>query len=213
MNLLGFLMHQKPSYPDKVWMTKDAALKGMMTEALQALMQSGTPVILSYFSDRQQEISDFTLLKGVPYSIVDANFTTPASTSVLLMDAQWLHDSLQAMDFLLQQSKIATLNLLFYGHYPIPEKENELLNKIAAALKLRNEIKFFSSLDDRAFEMFGADNIKGIMEKMGLKENEAIEHAMVTKAMARARQKIAAGVRQEVMASTESAWYQKNYKI
>ena len=212
MGIFDFLKSSNPSYTDKVWMNKEAALKGMITEALQSITQSEVPIVLSSFSDRQQEVIDFVAENNVPFTIVDANSITSNDKSVLLVDAQWLSLSTQAMDFLLQQSKKASLNILFYGHYPIPEKENQLLGKIAMTINPTKEIKFFSSLDDRAFEMFGAENIKAIMEKMGLKEDEAIEHAMVTKSMSRAREKIATGVSQEVSASTEAEWYQRNYK-
>ena len=211
MGLFNLFKSDKPSYSDKVWMTKDAALKGMITETLQILKKSEVPVVLSFFSDRQQEVIDFTSVKGVPYSVIDSNSAVQRDNLVLLMDAQWLRTSQHAMDFLVQQFNVSAVHLLFYGHYPIPEKENELLNKVAVALNPKNELKFFSSLDDRAFEMFGAGNIKSIMEKMGLKQDEAVEHAMVTKAMARAREKIAEGVAQEIAAPTEAVWYQKNY--
>ncbi len=193
-------------------MTKDAALKGMMTEALQSLTKSELPVVLSFFSDRQQEVLDFVVLKNIPHATIDSTCTTSSEKSVLLMDAQWLGASTQAMDFLMQQSKKAMLHLLFYGHYPIPEKENHLLSKIVTTINPTNELKFFSSLDDRVFELFGAENMKSILERLGLQEDEAIEHAMVTKSMAKAREKIAAGVPQEVSASTEAEWYQRNYK-
>jgi hypothetical protein len=211
MGLFDFFKSDVVPYSDKVWMTKDAALKGLMTEALHALTQARIPVVLSYFSDKQQEVLDFALLKNIPHVLVDANSMIPQDTSVLLMDAQTVNASAQALHFLVQQSKTAPVSLLFYGHYPIPEKENELLKKISLALDVKNEIRFFSSLDDRAFEIFGADNLKSILEKLGLKEDEAIEHAMVTRSMVRAREKIAAAVPHESVTSTESGWYQKNY--
>jgi hypothetical protein len=167
-------------------------------------------VVLSYFSDKQQEVIDFAILKGVPHSIADVNSTIRSDNSVLLMDAQWLISSPHAMDFLVQQSKTTPINFLFYGHYPIPQKENDLLSKIIMSFRSERRLKFFSSLDDRAFEMFNSGNIKSIVEKMGLKEDEFIEHAMVTKAMARAREKIASGVPREITAPTESVWYEKN---
>jgi hypothetical protein len=211
MGLFDFFKSSKVPYSDKVWMTKDAAMKGMMTEALRALTQSSVPVILSWFSDKQQEVIDFTVLKNIPCIQVDSNSTVEQNKSVLLMDAQALNSSVRTMNFLVQQSKTTPVSLLFYGHYPIPEKENELLRKISATLNLGVQSTFFSSLDDPAFEMFGAGNLKSIMEKMGLKEDQPIEHAMVTKSMFRARAKIAAGVAQESPAATESAWYQKNH--
>ena len=213
MGLFGFLKSDKPSYSDKVWMTRDAALKGMMTEALLSLTKSEVPLVLSFFEDKQQEVIDFATSKNAPHSVIDSNSLTNNDKSVLLMNAQWLSSSSQAMDFLIQLSKAVKLNVMFYGHYPIPEKENQLLSKISTTIKIGTTVKFFSSLDDRAFEMFGADNIKNIMERMGMKEDEAIEHAMVTKSMERARHKIEAGVSQETVTSTEVEWYDRNYKV
>jgi hypothetical protein len=213
MGLLSFLMHHKPSFSDKVWMTKPAAVKGIMTDALQCLIQGEVPVVLSFFSDKQQDIIDFIGANHIPHSFLNADtpFGIGSDKSVLLMDAQWLHASSEGFDLLVRQSRSSAVRLLFYGHYPIPEKESQLLSKVAAAA-ITKKICFYSSLEDRAFEMFGADHIRSLMEKMGMKEDESVEHAMVSKAMQRAREKIAGTISAEVMTATETAWYQRNYK-
>jgi GTPase Era involved in 16S rRNA processing len=211
MGLFSFLKSDKPPHSDKVWMKKEAALKGMMTGALQALTHGEVPVVLSFFTDKHQEIIEFASSNGVPYTTVDenpANRLTQDNT-VLVIDAQRLNNFQSFINFI--STSLKPVTFLFYGHYPIPAKENQLLAKISEEKKLQG-ITFFSSLDDHAFEMFGADNIKNIMQKMGLKEDEAIEHAMVTKAMERAREKIASSVTHEIASSTEVEWYERNYK-
>src|SRR5690606_38156181 len=50
--------------------------------------------------------------------------------------------------------------------------------------------KFFLSLEDDLMRIFGSDRIKGIMVKLGMKENEPIEHAMITNAIAKAQKKV-----------------------
>ena len=47
---------------------------------------------------------------------------------------------------------------------------------------------------------------------MGLKEDECIEHSLVTKAMANAREKIESMVKHEVAAKSEGEWFLKNVK-
>ena len=71
---------------------------------------------------------------------------------------------------------------------------------------------FYSSLDEPSFEIFGATNVISIMEKLGLKDDESIEHAMVAKAMERAREKIESKVKFEHEATSEKEWFQKNVK-
>ena len=50
--------------------------------------------------------------------------------------------------------------------------------------------KFFLSLEDDLMRIFGSDRIKGIMVKLGMKEDEPIEHSMITNAIAKAQKKV-----------------------
>jgi len=50
--------------------------------------------------------------------------------------------------------------------------------------------KFFLSLEDDLMRIFGSDRIKGIMTKLGMKEDEPIEHSMITNAIAKAQKKV-----------------------
>ena len=49
---------------------------------------------------------------------------------------------------------------------------------------------FFISLQDELMRIFGADSIDGMLKKLGLKENESIDHPWINKAMERAQQKV-----------------------
>ena len=49
---------------------------------------------------------------------------------------------------------------------------------------------FFISLQDELMRIFGGDSIDGMLKKLGLKENESIDHPWINKAMERAQQKV-----------------------
>ena len=51
---------------------------------------------------------------------------------------------------------------------------------------------FFISLEDDLMRLFGGDQIDGMLKKLGLKENEAIDHPWINKAMERAQKKVEA---------------------
>ena len=51
---------------------------------------------------------------------------------------------------------------------------------------------FYISLQDELMRIFGADSIDGMLKKLGLKENESIDHPWINKAMERAQQKVEA---------------------
>lgn len=50
--------------------------------------------------------------------------------------------------------------------------------------------QFFVSLEDDLMRLFGSDRIAGLMDRMGLKEGEVIQHSMITKSIERAQKKV-----------------------
>jgi len=52
--------------------------------------------------------------------------------------------------------------------------------------------KFFLSLEDDLMRIFGTDKLDGMLQKLGLKEDEAIVHPWINKALEKAQQKVEA---------------------
>jgi preprotein translocase subunit SecA len=52
--------------------------------------------------------------------------------------------------------------------------------------------KFFLSLEDDLMRIFGSDKLDGMLQRLGLKENEAIVHTWINKALEKAQQKVEA---------------------
>jgi len=50
--------------------------------------------------------------------------------------------------------------------------------------------QFFVSLEDDLMRLFGSDRIAGLMDRLGLKEGEVIQHRMITKSIERAQKKV-----------------------
>jgi len=50
--------------------------------------------------------------------------------------------------------------------------------------------QFFVSLEDELMRLFGSERIAGIMDKLGLKDGEMIQHSMITKSIERAQKKV-----------------------
>jgi preprotein translocase subunit SecA len=50
--------------------------------------------------------------------------------------------------------------------------------------------QFYASLEDDLMRMFGSDRIASMMDKMGYKEGEVIQHSMITKSIERAQKKV-----------------------
>jgi preprotein translocase SecA subunit len=50
--------------------------------------------------------------------------------------------------------------------------------------------RFYLSLEDDLLRIFGADRMQGLMERLGMKEGEPIEHRMLTRAVRNAQEKV-----------------------
>ncbi|GAB4282852.1 MAG: preprotein translocase subunit SecA [Marinilabiliales bacterium] len=50
--------------------------------------------------------------------------------------------------------------------------------------------QFFVSLEDDLMRLFGSDRIAGLMDRLGLKEGEVIQHPMISKSIERAQKKV-----------------------
>jgi len=50
--------------------------------------------------------------------------------------------------------------------------------------------QFYISLEDNLMRLFGSDRISKMMDRMGLKEGEVIQHSMITKSIERAQRKV-----------------------
>ena len=67
-----------------------------------------------------------------------------------------------------------------------------IISCVAAALVKGDpgSSKFFLSLEDDLMRLFGSDNISSIMDKLGMEEDEPIEHKLVTRSIESAQKKL-----------------------
>ena len=61
---------------------------------------------------------------------------------------------------------------------------------VQAARVIRVLRSSMSSLEDDLMRMFGSERIASLMDKMGYKEGEVIQHSMITKSIERAQKKV-----------------------
>lgn len=50
--------------------------------------------------------------------------------------------------------------------------------------------QFYVSLEDNLMRLFGSERISGVMDRLGLKEGEVIQHSMISKSIERAQKKV-----------------------
>lgn len=73
-------------------------------------------------------------------------------------------------------------------------------------------VQVFSSLREPLFQQFGGEKIIQLMKQLGMKEEEVIENAMISKAIKKAQEKIEGKVISELPVRSQLDWIEKNYK-
>jgi hypothetical protein len=95
--------------------------------------------------------------------------------------------------------------LVFAEHYPIAEKEKQLFEKLHLT-----EVSIWSGLDEPLFQKFGADKIISTMKSLGMKEQDSVEHSMITKSIHNAQEKISKKISVDQSAHSQEEWMKKN---
>ena len=209
MGLFSFLRSSQPSYTDKVWKTGEFCVKGLMTDALHEVKSHQVPVIAAFFKEGQQRLVDFLNGHQIPYHHIHSSNLHEASRAtevIVLIDSACMRPG--DIGQVITHLPATTKKISILGHYPLPTKESAVMEKIL--LSRTFEIIFYSALDDACLKLFNGQRILELMEKLGMKDEEPIEHSMVAKSMERARNKIQAQVKFEKEADSEETWFAKN---
>lgn len=182
--------------PSKIWKTRDEALKGMSMEAMKEMKEGNSVAIVTFFDDKHEECRAFLTGNGIPFHALP-DVPNEGGELALVPSSK------------LDASPVAPIKNLttvfFYGRYPMRLREEVIAGKMLAEHRW-----FCLSMEDPFFKTFGGENMLVLMERLGLQDGECIEHKMVDKAISRAQEKLASKVRNELRASSETEWFQKN---
>ena len=199
-------------YVDKVWQTKQACLKGITVEAINASKNSRIPVVFFFFEESRQKFIQFLDSNRLAYKSIEPGMSSDeslASATIFIMNA-FASESHEMADWLSRRSNVSPLLFLFLGHYPLVGPEDRVMEKLRQRIPV--PVVFCLSLEDMLFQNFGSDRINTLMESLGLGKDECIEHNLVSKAILRARKKLDDTVKNERKTLTEADWFTQNIK-
>lgn len=123
-------------------------------------------------------------------------FTQQGLDETLVLDARNFNSGM------LQNKKA-----VFTEHHPLHSKELELVKNWA-----QQPIIVYSAMDEPLFVHFGSEKMLGLMKLLGMKEDEVIEHSLVTKSIIKGQDKIASLVQMEQTAQSQKEWLEKNLR-
>ncbi|MGB4843599.1 MAG: hypothetical protein WBP16_03980 [Ferruginibacter sp.] len=147
------------------------------------------------------------LAKTEPDTIFICWFDETVEKFKVFFGSQGIDESRVIIARYLNAHLLQTKTPVFTEHYPLHTKELELIKDWTV-----EKIIVYSAMDEPLFKHFGSDKLIPLMKIMGMKEDEVIEHSMVTKSILKGQEKIAGQVNFEHSASSQGDWMKKNIK-
>ncbi len=147
------------------------------------------------------------LAKKEPNTLFICWFADTALTFKAFFGQQGLNENLITETHFLHGAKLENRTPVFVEHFPLHIKESELIKNWAY-----KNIPVYSAMDEPLFKHFGSEKLIPLMKMMGMKEDEVIEHSMVSKSIIKGQEKIAQQVTIEQSAGSQEEWMRKNIK-
>ena len=182
--------------PDLIFKTKKAKYKAVVKDVVER-HKKGQPVLVGTTSITQSEqLSDMLLKSGVPHNVLNAKHHEKEAEIVANAGQRGMVTIATNMagrgtDISLGEgvAELGGLHILGTERHESRRIDNQLRGR-SGRQGDPGSSQFFLSLEDDLMRIFGADNISGMMDKLGMEEDEPIEHSLITKSIERAQKKV-----------------------
>ena len=188
----------RTDFPDVIYKTKRAKYKAAVNEIAE-LNAKGQPVLVGTTSIAQSEaLSDMLKRQGVVHNVLNAKFHE--------MEAQIISQAGQpgavtiatnmagrGTDIVLGEGvpELGGLHIIGTERHESRRIDNQLRGR-SGRQGDPGSSRFYLSLEDDLMRLFGADNISSLMDKLGMEEDEPIEHALISRSIEQAQKKVEA---------------------
>lgn len=184
--------------PDVIYKTKLAKYKAAVNEIADC-HASGRPVLVGTTSIAQsEELSAMLKRRGIPHNVLNAKYHEKEA-EIISGAGQYGAVTIatnmagRGTDITLGEGvpELGGLHIIGTERHESRRIDNQLRGRCARQGDPGSS-KFFLSLEDDLMRLFGSDNISSIMDKLGMDDDEPIEHSLVTKSIENAQKKVEA---------------------
>ena len=186
----------RTDYPDVIYKTKAAKYRAVVKEIVE-LHKAGQPVLVGTTSITQSEdLSALLKKQGIPHNVLNAKYHE--KEAMIVADAGQpgqvtiaTNMAGRGTDIVLGEgvAEKGGLHILGTERHESRRIDNQLRGRCARQGDPGSS-RFYLSLEDDLMRLFGSDKIKGMMDKLGMEEDEPIENKIVTSSIENAQKKV-----------------------
>jgi preprotein translocase subunit SecA len=186
----------RKDHEDLVYKTKREKYNAVIQE-IESLNKAGRPVLVGTTSVEISELlSRMLKMKGIYHNVLNAKLHAREAEVVAEAGRDGMVTIATNMAGRGTDIKISS-KVKQAGGLAIIGTERHESRRVDRQLRGRagrqgdpGSSQFFVSLEDDLMRLFGSDRISGIMDRLGLKEGEVIQHSMISKSIERAQKKV-----------------------
>jgi len=183
-------------YPDAIYKTLAAKYRAIVRE-IKALHEKGQPVLVGTINiDVSEKISAMLKKEKIPHAVLNAKHHEKEAEIVADAGQKGkvtiaTNMAGRGTDIKLGEgvAELGGLHILGTGRHESRRIDNQLRGR-SGRQGDSGSSRFFLSLEDDLLRIFGSDRISGIMDRLGMEEDEPIEHNMISKAIENAQRKV-----------------------
>ena len=188
----------RTDHPDVIYKTKRAKYRAV-GNAVEEIHGKGQPVLIGTTSITQsEELSSILKKRGIPHSVLNAKFHEKEAQIVAdagQRDAVTIATNMagRGTDIKLGEGvpELGGLFIIGTERHESRRIDNQLRGR-SGRQGDPGESRFYLSLEDDLMRLFASDNIAKVMDKLGMEEDEPIEHSLITKSIEHAQKKVEA---------------------
>ena len=189
---------QRKDLPDVIFKNKRGKYKAVVRE-VERRHATGQPMLIGTTSiEQSEELSHMLDQANIPHSVLNAKYHEREAAIVALAGQKGAVTIATNMagrgtDISLGEgvAELGGLAIIGTERHESRRIDNQLRGR-AGRQGDPGSSQFFLSLEDDLLRIFGGDNIKSFMEKMGLEEDEPINSRMVSNAIQKAQKRVEA---------------------
>lgn len=189
---------QRKDLPDVIFKNKRGKYKAVVRE-VERRHATGQPMLIGTTSiEQSEELSHMLDQANIPHSVLNAKYHEREAAIVALAGQKGAITIATNMagrgtDISLGEgvAELGGLAIIGTERHESRRIDNQLRGR-AGRQGDPGSSQFFLSLEDDLLRIFGGDNIKSFMEKMGLEEDEPINSRMVSNAIQKAQKRVEA---------------------
>ncbi len=187
---------KRTDFPDVIYKTRRAKLKAVAND-VEKIHATGQPILIGTTSIAQsEEISAILRKRGISHNVLNAKFHEKEAEIIAdagQRDAVTIATNMagRGTDIKLGEGVPELGGLFIVGteRHESRRIDNQLRGRAGRQGDPGNS-RFYLSLEDDLLRLFGAKNISSIMDRLGMGEDDPIEHKMITKSIENAQKKV-----------------------